>query len=299
MKKFAIRVLFLATLMAFVDFLVGVSCRFLQTHAKGGDTGRMMYIADNMKEELLIFGSSRAIHHYDPRILEDSLGLSCYNCGRDGNGIIFSYGMYRLFRNRHKPRLIICDIQPNFDLEEQHNNEKYLEWLRTFYDRPGIDSIFWSVDATERWKMQCQMRRYNERFVQMASDCYRPLQNDIKGFRPLQGVMSYEPKRNATEEKEYKYDELKMEYWRRLIHDCKAHGTKLVLMASPVYHGGNPEVFTPIKELARREGIPFLYYYDNPAISNERRYFTDSVHMNEEGATAYTREIIAAIRKYL
>ena len=300
MRKFILKILLLASCVVLADFFVGVLCRYFQYHTQGGDTGRMMYIADKMEEEVLIFGSSRAMHHYDPRILADSLGLSCYNCGRDGNGIIFCYGMYRLFRDRYVPRVIIYDIQSGFDLEEQHDNEKYLNWLRYFYDRPGIDSIFWSVDMTERWKMRSRMRQYNERFVQLVSDYYHPQQKDIKGYRPLGGVMSYEPEESKDADVEtYEYNELKLQYFHQLIKDCKSNGTVLILMVSPKYWAHPTSVFNPIKELARREGVPFFYHYDDLEVSNMRQYFKDSWHMNEDGAEAYTRKIVPEIRKCL
>ena len=57
-----------------------------------GGRGRDNYICDKSVDDILIFGSSRAVHHYNSSMIEDSLGMSCYNCGDDGNGIILSYG---------------------------------------------------------------------------------------------------------------------------------------------------------------------------------------------------------------
>lgn len=298
MKKFLISLAVLVVILVAMDWIVGIGCRYFQYHSKGGDTGRMMYIADKMDAEVLIFGSSRAIHHYDPRIIEDSLHLSCYNCGRDGNGIIFNYGMYRLFRDRYTPKVIIYDIMPGFDLQENHDNEKYLEWLRYFYDREGIDSIFWRVDKTERWKMIPNMRRYNTKFVQLVSDWHSPQQNDIQGYRPLTEVMKYEPKdKEKTVKKAFQYDHLKMYYMKRLIDDCKAHGTKLIFMVSPTYHGKENTDLNEMKALAEEMSVPFLYYNNYETISEHRDYFTDSVHMNEQGAIEYTRMIVGILKR--
>lgn len=300
MKKFLIKVAAFAVLLWMVDVWVGMGCRFFQSRAQGGDTGRLNYIADQMEEEVLVFGSSRAIHHYDPRILADSLGLSCYNCGRDGNGIIFSYGQYRLFRDRYVPRMIICDIYPSLDLDEKGDNEKFLAWLRYFYDRAGIDSIFWDVDAGERWKMRSMMRRYNERFVQVVSDVYRPLQSDIKGYRPVERTMDYEVEKDTTKiPKVYPCDTLKMKYWRKLVADCKARGTHLVFVVSPIYQADSKSVFEPLQNLARKEGIPFLYHYDDSIFSGKRNYFYDSVHLNKEGAEVFTKLFASEVKKVL
>lgn len=299
MKKFIEKIIVLALLLVAVDCTVGLACHYLKHHSKGGDTGRMIFIADEMKEEVLIFGSSRAIHHYDPRIVEDSLELACYNCGRDGNGIIFNYGLYRLFRDRYAPRMIVYDVEPSYDVLEEHNKEKYLAWLRYFYDRPGIDSIFWSVDATERWKMRSFMRQYNEKFVQLVSDWHRPLQQDIKGYRPGTGIIADEPAKASYIGNGIYFDSLKMTYFKRLVADCKARGTQLVFAASPYYWGGDSAVFAPVVELAHSEGIPFLYHCDDEGWLGNVDFFYDSVHMNGAGAEAYTKRIMKEIKPYL
>lgn len=64
MKRFLIKVsVFLIGLVMF-DFMVGMCCRYLVNHAKGGDTGLNNYICHKMTEEFLIFGSSRGMHHH-------------------------------------------------------------------------------------------------------------------------------------------------------------------------------------------------------------------------------------------
>lgn len=269
----------------------------MQHHSKGGDTGRMEYIVNYMNEDILIFGSSRAIHHYNPEIIEDSLQMSCYNCGRDGNGIIFSYGMYRLFKNRYTPKFIIYDIIDDFDLINENNNEKYLEWLRCYYDKPGIDSIFINVDKNEKYKMIPQMRWYNYKFIQIASDYISPKQSDIKGYRPLEGIIKYEP--IEINNKPIHYDNLKLEYFKLLIKDCKEKGTKLIFVVSPKYKGGKKQSYEAIIRLAKHENIPFFYYYNDNEISSKKKYFEDSMHMNKYGAEEYTKKIINDIKLYL
>ena len=104
MKRFLIKVsVFLIGLVMF-DFMVGMCCRYLVNHAKGGDTGLNNYICHKMTEEFLIFGSSRGMHHYDPSIITDSLNMSCWNCAKDGNGIILMYGRYHMLRLTRQSR---------------------------------------------------------------------------------------------------------------------------------------------------------------------------------------------------
>lgn len=299
MKNFIFKILLLIIILLIIDKSIGIIFQFMQHHSKGGDTGRMEYIASRMNQDILIFGSSRAIHHYNPKIIEDSVQMSCYNCGRDGNGIIFSYGMYRLFKDRYTPKVIIYDVIDGFDLINEDNNEKYLEWLRYYYNKPGIDSIFINVDKNEKYKMISLMRQYNYKFIQVASDYISPKQQDIKGYRPLEGTIKYEPIKNNDSNKSIQYDNLKLEYFKLLIKDCKEKGTKLIFMVSPKYKGEKKRSYEKIIQLAESEKIPFFYHYDDNEISSNKKYFEDSMHMNKYGAEKYTKKIISEIKPYL
>ncbi len=299
MKKFLFKILLLSIIIFVTDKSIGCIFKFLQHHSKGGDTGRMEYIANNMNEDILIFGSSRAIHHYDPRIIADSLLESCYNCGRDGNGIIFSYGMYQLFKDRYTPKVIIYDIMDEYDLLK-NDNEKYLDWLRYYYNKSEIDSIFITVNSNEKYKMISQMRRYNYKFLQIISDYIHPQQFDIKGYRPLDGTIKYEPKEINKESNEpIQYDDLKFKYFKSLIKECKRKGTKLIFMVSPKYKGNEKQSYEAIIQLAKNENVPFFYHYNDDEISSNKNYFEDSMHMNKYGAEKYTKKIIKEIKPYL
>lgn len=75
MKKFVSKVIWFLIGLVVLDVLVGLGARYLVGHAKGGDTGLNNYICHEMKDECIVFGSSRGMHHYDPNIIADSLGM--------------------------------------------------------------------------------------------------------------------------------------------------------------------------------------------------------------------------------
>lgn len=299
MKKFLLKVPIFMTIFAAIDYLVGKVMSSPLCHAKGGDTKRMECIANELTDDVVVFGSSRAIHHYDPFVLQDSLKRNCYNVGRDGNGIIFNYGQYRLMSARYTPKVLIYDIQTEFDLKED-DKTKYLDWLKRYYDSPGIDSIFWNVDGTLRIKMLSQTYRYNGSFLQIISDCIHPIQQEEKGFSPLDATMNYEPKKETSEESlQLKLDSMKIYYWHRLIRDCKRKGTILIFALSPQYHAVHDCYTSFIKKMAKDNDIPLIDFYTNATFSNDRKLFADPVHMNRRGATEYSKAICGKLKLYL
>ena len=145
MKTFLLKIGLLIGIVAAVDIVLGYSLEYVTNHITVGGQGRDNYIADHAEEDILVFGSSRAVHHYNPDIIEDSLGLSCYNCGDDGSGIVLAYGRLLMLQERHQPKVVIYDVNPSFDLEV-NDNHKYLGWLKSHYDREVIKPIFYAID---------------------------------------------------------------------------------------------------------------------------------------------------------
>ena len=190
MKRFIIRIFILFLFVVAVDLSFGGLFSHLAYCAKGGNTGRINYIVNETDEDIIVLGSSRAERHYNPKIFQDSLGLTCYNCGQSGMGIISNYGIMELILHHHTPRLIIYDITPPFDMLECEDNHKYLGILRRFYDDDNISDIFNSVDKKERVKMVSRMYRYNSIFTEILHDYIVPKQSSYyNGFTPLNSEM--------------------------------------------------------------------------------------------------------------
>lgn len=297
MKKLLIKLSIFALVFVAVDIVVGMSLSSLVVKTKGGDTGRNIKIVDKTTADIVLFGSSRCVHHYDPRIVADSLGMSCYNAGRDGNGILLMYSYYSMMSKRYQPKLIIYDLS-EFDVVVD-DNAKYLEWLRQFYDRPGVDSVVCAINPDERYKMLCRTYRYNGKGLQILSDAIRPMQQDIMGYKPLYGTMAYEPRKVVSPTSAQKsLDPLKKKYLVKFIEGCKKNGTKLVFVVSPSYCD---KLLLPycssITELCRQYGVPFFYHEADSAFFGNKEYFIDSSHLNNVGAEEFTRMIVGEIKK--
>ena len=190
MRQLVAKIILFLVILFLVDTALGICFQTLVDSAKGGETRRVNYICKQTSEDLLIFGSSRALHHYDPLLLEDSLQMSCYNCGKDGNGIILLYGWFKMIQQRYHPQMIVYDVMPNFDLWKG-DNMAYLPGLRYYYGEPAVDSIFWSVDKNERFKMMVQSYRFNSQFLQIMMDNIKPLRKNINGYVPLERLSRF------------------------------------------------------------------------------------------------------------
>ena len=298
MKRFIIRLLVFLSLAFILDRGFGVAMKYLQEHAKGGYVGHHNYILNQADEDILIFGSSRAIHHYNPQIIEDSLGMSCYNCGQDGNGIVLFYGWWQIMKDRHLPKVIIYDVNPSFDLLVGENNSKYLGWLRSEYDNDDVKQIFEDIDPTEKYKMQSMMYRYNSKFLQNMIDYVHPIfQISPNGYLPFKGKfdkMKIKERKNAER---IIFDAQKEKFLVSLINDAKDRGIKLVFVASPVWYGMNDKQFEPLVKICNEQSIPFYNYSNDTNFVSNDKMFKDGTHLNSYGADMFTSEICNLFKK--
>ena len=299
MKKFIILLFALFAILAGIDIATGLVFDKLTLSAKRGYTGRNEFIADKLHDPVLVFGSSRSVHHYDPQVLADSLGVPCYNCGQDGMGIITFYGRFKLLTARYTPRLIIYDVTTDFDLR-RNDNVTYLTWLKPYYNRPDIDSIFWHVEPTERVKMLSNMFRYNGKALQIITDNKPGDDNDdaLKGFVPLDGIMTYAKEEDATKT-QVDFDPVKLYYISRLVKDCSAKGIRLVFAISPLYNSvKQPDAYlADFLTLARKQNVPVINHYYDTRFATNKNLFQDTYHMNRSGAEIYTSILAHEIKQ--
>ncbi len=260
-----------------------------------GETGRRVYIANGAKEEVLLFGSSRMEHHYDSSILEDTLGMSVFNCGFDGIGIICSYGLFKLTTEHTWPKVLVYDFNPETDYLDKSDIKHGLDNMLYFYGNPAVDSIFLNVDERICYKMLTRMYSFNSHFVALLLDNIHPLKNDIKGYSPEDLEMLYDP---GFFKEDGKCDSLKLYYLERLIKDCQ-NKTTLIFTVSPWYKISDDNVLEPIKILCKEYNIPFISHYNDSTFIYKREYFSDSNHLNRRGATKYSKIVAGEIKQVI
>lgn len=297
MKTFFLKISILCVIVVAADFALGSLLGYISSSISVGGQGRDNYIANDSQDDIYVFGSSRAVHHYNSEIIEEGLGLPCYNCGDDGAGIILAYGRLEMIKERHKPQIIIYDVNPDFDLKV-NDNHKYLGWLKSHYEKSCIRPIFYSVDKTERLKMMSHLYRYNSRFLQNIFVYLTGRANDggIKGYRPLSGEfdrMRTRSDKQLDQMKDYRIDSLKLSYINKFIKSSE--GSSLYFVLSPIWYGMDSLEVQPIRDLCKQNSIPFYDYSSDSRYIHNDDLFKDGSHLNSSGADAFTNELVMRI----
>ena len=289
MKKYLVKILLFFIAIAVVDILFGNACQYMNDHSKGGGTKSRYYVCKESNDDVLVFGSSRAKHHYVPDVFEDGLKMTCYNAGEDGNGVIYCYAILRMITQRYTPKIIIYDVS-DYDIYTD-DNLKYLDLLKPYYYEQGIDSLFWQVEPKTRIMMISNLYRFNTSFLRVFGNFVCPMTNYPKGYSALYNSMDYEPENK--EEKKGTIDDLKIRCFEKLIDLSKSKDIILICCVSPSYkEPPHEEYYEPIKRLCNNHGIPFLYFETDPTISNTKLFFNDRTHMNDNGARVYSGMLV-------
>lgn len=301
MKKYIGYIILFFVIVLAIDFGFGKACDFMNSHAKGGATKQMYDLCMKDQYDILIMGSSRAHHHYVPQIFEDSLGMSCYNAGVDGNGIILMTGIYRMITQRYRPKLIIYDVEKAFDLYEykaDNNCTRYLAAQKPFYNQLGIGRIFKDVSREEYYKTFSGLCRYNSVSIPLFIDylTFRPM--DIKGYSPMNGKIIEEPKRKERTEDPI-IDSLKLQYMRDFIKDISENNIPLMIVVSPKYGAVDSRDFVPIKEICNAYHVPFVDFYADQEFLSHKEWFKEPMHLNDEGAMVFSQQLISYIETFL
>lgn len=303
MKKFLVRIIVFFVAIALIDIIFGKCCDYMYEHSKSGDSRKINYAIRECNADILIMGSSRANHHYNPQILSDSLGLSCYNLGIDGSGVILMDGFYRLITQRYIPKYIIYELTPSFDLYEyagDANNTRYLTQLKPYYREDCLKQLFDDVNGCERLKLYSGLYRYNTSCFNLFISFLKGKVLDGNGYEPLHGVMTV-VKRNKRNNKDsiLQIDTLKIKYLTEFIRDCKANGTMIFFVVSPSYRATSSIDYQPLFEICRKEGCEVIDCYCDPNITFITDYFKDSYHLNKNGADAFSTRVANNIKKQL
>ena len=298
MKKFIEWLFIFFGAVIALDCAFGATCRYLNSHAMGGDTKSHYYIAKECNEDILIMGSSRARHHYVPSILSDSLGMSVYNCGTDGNGVILMYSRLLMVSQRYLPKIIIYDLNSSFDFAIE-DNLKYLDKQKRFCDDSGVSNVIDKISPFEKYKLYCNLYRYNGSFVQMTADNIKPMQDITdNGYCPIYEEMDYQPVKILSPQSK-EWDPIKKYCMTQFIDLCNEMGIKLVFVLSPFASGEEFSCKDLLTEFADVNDISILDYYNNQEFVGHSDLFGDTSHLNDKGARKFTCLLAARLRGVL
>lgn len=288
--RFILNMAILLLILFIIDRIAGGITKRLYFKQVAGANYRTTYAMDSTTADILVFGSSRASHHYVPEVFEDSLKMSFYNTGRDGNFLLFNYAVFQSVIKRYKPKIIILDINPGDLYYNKDDYDRLSSLLPYYYDHPEIRSIVNMRGPYEKYKLLSAIYPFNSSLLTIAiGNCEynKNKKSDNKGYLPLYNQMK-DTIQLSNKERGI-LDNIKMNALKSIMFYCKTNNIRLVNVMSPIHViNTNDSTGIIVKLLAIKSGTDFFNFTLDPLFAKSPSFFQDPSHLNNTGATKFS-----------
>lgn len=298
---FAMRTAVFAALLFLMDAALGASFERLYFQQRTGAFAECTQILEQVRAPVLILGSSRALHHYVPEILSDSLGIACWNSGRDGQGLLFAEAALELTFARYHPKLVLLDLNPR---ELEHDNRSYdrLSELLPYVRRhPELRRYADMRGNFERFKLWSRVYPFNSMVLSIiwhiAPGSGQPL--DTRGYLPLHGH-ALAPRLGEREDPTPAgpIDPIKRRALAHIAEMARTNGCRVIAIVSPIAPSDRARASrAKLASLVRETGLPLWDDAEEPTIVGDTRCFYDHAHLNDKGARRFTSLLVARLTR--
>lgn len=299
--SFPVKLFFFILILFFLDLAVGRLLKHFYFKQDSGLLYRTTYAMDSTRADILIFGSSTANHQYIPESFDQQLQLSCYNTGRDGNSILYSYAILQGVLKRYAPKTIILDVYDHEFMQDQDSYDRISSLLPYYNDHPEIRSTIQLKSPFEKYKMLSKIYPYNSLLFTIAVgnadfNKDRAYGNDQNGYVPLTNTWKGPLIINSSHSN-YELDSTKINIFRYFLNDCRRSNVRLYVFLSPKFieHKYEDATVAIVKKITGEFKIPFYNFVNDSFFLNHRELFFDNNHLNAEGAKIYTEMVIDKI----
>ena len=269
-------------------------------------------VAGKVNTEILISGSSRALCHYDPRIIQTITGRTAYNIGMNASQIDLQLGVLQTYLSHNANTKFLIQNLDLFSFETTRRGEIYdPAFFVPYLSEPDLYACLRVIDPNVvKWKRiplygyTVEDMRFTWILGLFGGFGFNPPEDYSLGFNPRPGSWTEDFERFRSANPDgiiYRVEEAGIRALESILRLCQSRGIQVILAYSPEYHEmqrlevNRPEIISRFVTTARSFGVPFWDWSD-AAISTQRQFFNNSQHLNMLGAGAFSTEIAHRLR---
>lgn len=293
------KIVFIAIIIGIVvgcDLLIGAVTKdsILNVRDVGVNQTNTVQAFFKRTADVLILGPSTANHHYDCKIIEDSLGMTCFNAGRDGQNIIYDAMVLEGFLTRCTPKLVVVDVT------HSTLSDTWMSSLNDFNCYYGflqpIDAIIDSIGSPiDRIKRMSNIYRYNKTWEWLLNARFAKTAEDLDGYRPLE-VKEIKGLKATNESGQFVMAEECSHYLDRIIDICKEKNVKILFAISPTLVIDNGNFVKDVNDVLLGKGLELMNWNGDTTYTNHPEFFYDKTHLNAKGAEVFTKEFVGIVK---
>ena len=311
MKRFVTKI----AIFAVAAYLIAFGLDAMISHGLANSAGHPHQAwceirSGNFASDIVIMGTSRALEHYDPSIIDSITGLQSYNLGMGGYGINVQLMKYKYYcQYNHLPKYLIYDVD-YIPLVINHAPHKHQseQFLPLFYDaaiRKDLMNVGYSwIDAyvpmARYWGYQTYNKRGLQECLNLKHYCVFP---SYRGHTPDPDPWDIS-RLHITDTINTRVDKAAMDMFEAFVQECKENEVKLIFVTSPVYYRYvemSPDWNRYIAwydSIVQTNDIPYLNYMDN-SICKDSTMFNAGVHLTPEGTKLWSEILSRDLKESL
>jgi hypothetical protein len=285
------------------DRIIGYELKKIYFKQKDGDYYQTTYAIKNVHEQLLIFGSSRALHHYVSPIFEKCTDESTYNLGRDGKTIMYSEAILSQILSYHHPREIILDVTPDeFSWKAGKDGEdEMVSALLPYANTPLIYKTIEKHDKVDLLLSQVFWTYpYNSISAQIFGNYFGlfKMGKSINGYEPLTGskinkIQNFNPQKVNSN---VKSDSGLVNSFKNFIALAQENKITCYVVVSPTNQLNSNNCIPYLKKLTEEAGCQF-YDCSNLKLFKKTSLYYDDAHLNNTGAVLFSNYLATQLKK--
>tara|TARA_B110000902_G_scaffold224418_1_gene261860 strand:- start:266 stop:1219 length:954 start_codon:yes stop_codon:yes gene_type:complete len=313
MKKFILKtILFFLPLISIsykLDSILSNRLKRSNSHAQGEFPTWNAIFNKELNSEIYVMGSSRAWTQIDPKIIEDSLGLSCYNLGVDGHPFWIQNLRYILAESKNpSPKMLIQEVDiGTFNMsKELYNPDQFLPYMLW---NDTIKQFIEKLEGYSYLDYYIPLLRYyakTDAFKIIIKETLFTNSNPVKRVNGYQGQTEKwngdfdRAKKNINAYKAF-VDSSVFNLFRIYLENLKKNDIDVILTYPPEYFEASSfvenksECIKIFKKLSNEFEFEFINFSDD-SISYSKQYFINATHLNKKGAELYTRKLTSKIK---
>ena len=302
MKKFALYLIIGLFIVVIGDYVMGSTLKYFYFNASSGLLQRTTYAIEETEAEILIFGTSRANHHYDTKFIEENTGRSAHNTGRDGNFIFYQTALLKSILSRYTPKQIILDCSGTFK-HRQVDYDRLSSLLPYYSTHKELRDIVLLKSPFEKYKLKSKIYPYNSLLTTIAVanlSFNKTRKNNIgtyNGYVPRNGIWKSELVSKETP-LEYEIDKNKLDVFQEFFELVNQEKIPLLVVYSPVYYLYDKNYSVEVcKDICKKYNTTFVDFSKDIDFLENKKLFQDRTHLNNNGAKLLTQKVLRVIKK--
>ena len=277
-------------------------------------------VQGKINAEIVISGSSRALTHYDPRIIERTTGCPTFNIGLNGSQTDMQLARLKTYlKHNQKPKLLVqnLDLFSFVTSHEIYDPVQYVPYLKEESIYAGVRRVYpdaWKWKYLPLYGYAVEDMRFNWMLGLKALAGIQPKEDHVNGYRPRDTSWTGDFEKFRTNNPNGITMETEAQGERdfeELLGVCAEQGVPVLIVYSPEYYEmqaierNRKDVLGKAKEMTGHFNFPLWDYSESP-ICRDRSNFYNSQHLNESGASAFSTDfaqrllqsaIVQAMRK--